>query len=268
MSFSALWWRVKVFRSRVINSFNFLIHAPSTYENWLYMIWSRFTSKPGVLKLRNGLKFHIRPKMSDRTTINEMFIMNPYGLNELVHLKPTDCVVDIGANVGAFTVMAAAQTTSGKVIAVEPVPGNFQMLSQNVAINGLKNVSLMQKAAGGSEGEIEIYSAGSQSSLYWGKNSTKEKVRLVTLAGILAENGIGKIDLLKMDCEGAEFDVLFQSSDETLKKVNSIVMEFHNVSAQKHVSHLKDFLNKKGFNARVIGGDRDWCGLLLATTPK
>lgn len=260
---SEIWWRVKVLRSRVINSFNFLIHAPFTYENWLYMILSRFTSQPGVLRLRNGLKFNIRPKMSDRTTINEMFIMNPYGMNQLFQLTPTSCVVDIGANVGAFTVMAANQVKQGKIIAVEPVSGNFQMLSQNIAMNGMKNVSLIQKAVGGQEGEMEIFSSGSQSSLYWGEGLKKEKVQLTTLAKVLDEHGIDKVDLLKMDCEGAEFDILLQSGDETLKKIRTIVMEYHNVSTGKNVMKLKAELIAKGFNARIVGGDKDWCGLLV-----
>lgn len=154
-------WNLKVLRSRLASWMLYLWYAPRTYRNWAYMIASKFDSNPGTLILRDGSKFRIRPKTSDRATINEVFIAKPYTPDESFAIGEGDHILDIGANIGAFTVYAARiAKEEGIVYGVEPVASNFSVLEENVKLNDLQNVRLLRAAVGGHKGFAAIESRG------------------------------------------------------------------------------------------------------------
>src|SRR3954447_13864968 len=127
MSWGDWWWKLKVLRSRLWNYSRYLLSAPFTYRNWLHVLLTRNVSEPSTIQLRNGLRFKVRPHTSDRGTINENFILKPYLLDDRFAISPADRVLDVGANIGAFTVAAAEQASKGVVFAVEPVSENLRI---------------------------------------------------------------------------------------------------------------------------------------------
>src|SRR5262249_47317322 len=139
-----------------------------------------------------------------------------------------DRVLDIGANVGAFTLLAARAAPQGRICAVEPETGNFALLQQNVALNRAQNVDLLQAAVGASEGRALVSSGGILSSTVTDSGNAGQTVPQVTLASLVAR--LGEVDLLKMDCEGAEFDIFFSTPLPVLRKIRRITMEYHNAS--------------------------------------
>ena len=104
--------------------------------------------------------------------------------------------------------------------------------------------------------------AGNAPSAYWGATGARtEKVRLMSLAEMIRERKIEAIDLLKLDCEGAEWDILPPCA-EILPKVRQIGMEFHlsrGWTAEKLASCLRD----RGYKVKHTGGG--WNGILWAT---
>jgi FkbM family methyltransferase len=258
-SMSRFHWEFLVWRTRIILSARILLKAPIVYRNWIYFIFSRLGRKPGLLHLRNGLTFKIRPDSSDRSTISEVVILKTYPLD----LKPGNIVVDVGANIGAFAITAATIVKHGTVFAIEPVSSIYDVLSENVRLNNLDNILLSNIALDASEGEQPMSVSGSSSSLYWGQNGETEVVRTTTLEKFMSAHHLDRIDYLKMDCEGAEFDILYSAGDHVLKRVRRIALEYHNRSSNKNALELKCVLEAAGFHVQIDGGS--WNGSMIAT---
>lgn len=129
-------------------------------------------------------------------------------------VKPGAGVLDIGAHVGYFSLLAARGTGStGKVYAFEPEPQNYQLLLRNIGSNGYTNVVATQKAVCDKIGSTTLF----LTSLDNGRHSTYQHdlpktgsvtVETTTLDDFLAVKGWPRIDLAKVDVEGAEMDVL------------------------------------------------------------
>lgn len=121
-------------------------------------------------------------------------------------------VVDIGANVGYYTLLAAKLAgPSGRVYAFEPCPGNFALLARNVEANGYRNVTLVEKAVSSSSGTAALSldrssSGGHSLSRFRGTRDSVE-VETVSLDDFFAAKS-ESVDVVKMDAEGAETAIL------------------------------------------------------------
>jgi FkbM family methyltransferase len=147
--------------------------------------------------------------------------------------KDGDIVVDVGAHMGRYTIIASKRVgPNGKVIAIEAHPGNFEMLNRNVRLNGLTNVMSINYAVYSKETKIKLYLPGGESG-YAVFNTvaltrTEEKfveVNANTLDSILQQNGIRpeEVNWIKIDVEGAEFEVL-KGAHSILSKSKDIVL--------------------------------------------
>ena len=120
-------------------------------------------------------------------------------------------VIDIGANIGYYTVIAGKRIgVNGKVFAFEPEENNFSLLSRNISLNKLNNVTVFKVALADKSGEKSLYLDNDNKghhSLSSQKSRTEKRVlvKTDTLDNILEKYGSPKIDLIKMDIEGAEF---------------------------------------------------------------
>lgn len=145
-----------------------------------------------------------------------------YGVFELAelnfvtqYLRPGDKAMDIGANVGIFSVvMGATVGAHGAVFAFEPVASNVSRLEKNVRKNTLGNVSVLSLALGAADGQMRLYMATdpaypSLQEVQGGFGSgTEVLVQVRSLDGIWEELGCPDISLVKIDVEGSEADVL------------------------------------------------------------
>ena len=151
---------------------------------------------------------------------------------DLYRLKDENLIIDIGANIGIFTVIAS--NYAQKIIAYEPLAENFKFLKKNLKHNKIDNVEV-HKLGLGKKGRARMIPMLSGS--YVGVLG-KEPVKLIGLDDIEFE----KCDLLKVDCEGSEYDLFKYASPETLKKIKRFAMEFHKdmVDSKTH----KEMINK------------------------
>jgi FkbM family methyltransferase len=165
-----------------------------------------------------------------------------------------DTVVDIGANVGVFTLWAASRHPDVKVIAVEPSPLMCEFLRRNIVSSGLHTVTVVQSAVGGQTGQAILYSRGAEvlNSLYSQDVLGSEFHPLIhtpvlTLEAVFDRYGLQTCHLLKMDCEGAEYEVLLNARQDTLDRIHRISMEYH-IGLNKHEPEdLVFFLENRGF---------------------
>ena len=226
-----------------------------------------------------------------RFVVNEIFTHRRYDRSGF-QIQPTDTIVDIGANMGIFTLWAAKQATQGKMLAIEPTSA-IDTLRLNVQRNGLTNVVPIQAAAGLDGGTFEIvtypgfnivnHHAGWQPKwwtkffiklLYWKYQSAPvmEKASVKSLRKMLDDNGVTRVNYLKCDCEGGEYEIFRNLDDDTFARIDKIAMEFHEYSPDQHREELIEILKRHGF---IIEVHKSWFeytfmkyGMLWATRKK
>jgi FkbM family methyltransferase len=125
-------------------------------------------------------------------------------------LREGDTFVDVGANIGYFTLLAARQVgPRGRVIAVEPAPGNYALLEKSLALNGLKHVEAHRIAAGASAGRARLALPDAANGGSWAlvndARSGSFEVDVQPLDALLAGR---RVQVIKIDVEGAEQQVL------------------------------------------------------------
>jgi FkbM family methyltransferase len=165
-------------------------------------------------------------------------------------------ILDIGGGLGDYTVYAARQASSGTVYAFEPLPESFSLMEQNCRENGVKNVALFAEAIWSKDSEVALDTDTGPQVTFMSHQATehstsKIRARSVTLETALRSLNLNRCDLLKMDCEGAEYDILLNTSADTLKKIDRITMEYHdNLTPHSHVE-LISFLINQGYHVET-----------------
>ena len=169
-----------------------------------------------------------------------------------IRLQPGDTVVDIGANIGAFAVLAASVVgPSGRVIAFEPVSATFERLQANVALNGYGNVQACREGVEAEDGTISIRvgvksALASAHGLIDGEATAIETVPCLSMAHVFERHGIERIHLLKIDCEGGEHGIFRSLTPALAGRIDQIALEAHPVAGES-IEALAARLDALGF---------------------
>ncbi len=203
------------------------------------------------LVLRNGMVLCGPPNHPLLQMAEEIFharLYTPDGWD----LQAGGVVVDVGANIGIFSVMAA-ERRSNRVIAFEPHPENLRFLRRNVSANRMVNVTVCESAVSDQGGWQRLYvntnAAGHSLCATPAVDNGREVVRVptTTLPEIMEANHLDRVDFLKIDCEGSEGAILLSTPAGYLKRIGRLAIEFHdNVSVIAH-DQMQDLLEKHGF---------------------
>lgn len=164
-----------------------------------------------------------------------------YPKSVLALIQPADVVLDIGANIGTFTLPAAMHCRHGAVFAFEPDPSHISNLKRNLQLNGLPHVQIVRKALGDHVSEeylvqVEPNNRGMNrilpQSRYAGRGS--QLVNVATLDDEVILLGLHKIDFIKIDVEGFEWFVLKGGSDTIRKFKPVMVIEVIDANLKVH----------------------------------
>ena len=170
-----------------------------------------------------------RPNTSDKWLINKIFNEHEYNFS-IENFNPK-LILDCGANVGYSTAYFANKYPQAKIIAVEPEPLNFKMLTYNTHF--FDNVTCINSAIWYDESYIKILPDMPGNTLAFMTEDTTaddpEALKTTTISKLLNDSGFDEIDLLKLDIEGAEREVFndVANPDEWLSKVKVMVIELH-----------------------------------------
>ena len=213
----------------------------------------------------------------------EIFQLQAY-IRHGISIEDGDCILDVGANIGLFTLFAQQLAQDTKVYAFEPTPATFELLSSNVSLYG-SNVKLFNFGLSDSDKEQTFtffprfsFLTGAYADPETERSVVKSYVvnqqkddssdlqriadeaddilderfatetftaRLRSLSGVIAEEGIERIDLLKINVEKSELDVLRGLAEEDWKKVRRIVME---VDVAENLTAITELLAARGFD--------------------
>lgn len=218
----------------------------------------------------DGLSFYVRRGSDDEAIVRRVVEQREY-LPDDFKIGPRDVVVDIGGNIGSFAVLAASLAREGRVFSYEPIPENYEILRQNLILNGHTHAKAFCQGVIDKPGKVEMFldirSNGGHSIKQLPGNLGGIQVDMTTLERILADNNITTIDFLKIDCEGAEFQILNRCDPALLSRVRRLAMEYHILEKPpkkaERARELIEFLESRGF--RVVAHHdiaTSWEGLL------
>jgi FkbM family methyltransferase len=222
-------------------------------------------------KLLNGKSIVHPLKGGLVEAILENWFEKSYFPNGFYVPKSEDVIVDIGANIGLFTIQAAQINPKARIAAFEPFPENFECLSRNAINLGLKNVTLHTYAVSSHYEQGLIVETGDRSldhQLIKQSEKTSDMsnctpVDVIPLEGIFELMKVNTISLLKVDIEGAEHDVFESTSEKTLKRIDRIALEYHDNLRPGTLSLITQKLAST-HHVKIIPSNLSSCGLLFA----
>ena len=180
-----------------------------------------------TLTLRSGPRFELRPDSSENNDYGvayEVFVHDYYNDRACRVLEPAKLIVDLGPNVGFSLLYFLHEYQHCRIIAFEPHPCHFAQAERNLVLDGSRHrVELYAQAAGAKTRMVELSDEGACSSIVESTAQKRFSVETVDIFPLLAGR---RIDLLKIDIEGGEYEILDDNRFRELD-VGAIVMEWH-----------------------------------------
>ena len=250
-----------------VNKIKRIIYTIGCCKNWGELILPMLKgNRPERVILRNGVLMEAPEGEALIEMIDEIFRIGVYTPANLP-IEPDDIVVDIGANVGVFAVYAASRTKN-TVLAFEPSPANVEFLRKNTQINSFHNIVVHNLAVSDRSGTENFALAriggGHLLSSHSAKGEIRECVEIstTTLERIIRDNSLEQIDFLKLDCEGAEGQILQSTPRSQIRKIRKIAIEFHDNVSSLHHGKIAELLEAQGFSCWLHWDGRSPFGYL------
>jgi FkbM family methyltransferase len=235
-------------------------------------------------ELPNGIVIVHLNKSETDFIYKEIFEDSQYLRHEIT-LNEGDCIFDVGANIGLFSIFVGQVCKNAKILAFEPIPPIFELLRINTTLQGL-NIKLFDCGIS-SDSKSENFTYYPQNSVVSGRfaNTMEERetlkkflinkqqqgdvretalsseeideltaelftsqpfsCQLKTISEVIREQSVGRIDLLKIDVEKSELDVLAGIQEEDWSKIRQIVVEVHDINGQ--LDSVIELLKRQGY---------------------
>jgi FkbM family methyltransferase len=243
--------------------------------------WPFFLPSYAVLlrEFRNGLKLawaHHRRRQVDRArfwdgqvvsnvsgregfvdTLVEIWGLNGYTVDGFYLPAGGDVVLDVGANVGLFSVWLARRAAGIRVWAFEPFRENYEALADNLS-GWDHRVTPLNVALGRAEGSGHMLVTGNRSldhRLATGQLAGVPVIRVISLADAVALTGADVVDFLKLDVEGAELDIFEGADAATLRRIRKMAIEYHDNIRPGTLAGLQELLRATHRVVSVRGND-------------
>ena len=223
----------------------------------LYCYLTRTNPKSRRVSLRNGIVLHLSQDHLDIVTVYLIFCRRDYG-----SIKAGTSVVDVGANIGVYSVYAALEGASS-VNAYEPCEESFDLLQKNIICNGLEQIITAHKAVVVGRPSPPIMFPRISSVHNRIENDRQEASDNYALVPAIpfskAAENLRAPNLVKMDCEGGEYDIVLNTESAVFENVEEIRLEYHRGPSRQlftalETSGYKLFFFEKGENAGIV-----WC---------
>ncbi len=220
-------------------------------KNWPTFLLDHFKIKQRryQLKLNNGLVFEVRPGTTDKGIVVEIFLLEDYK-QALGIIKSADLVIDIGAQIGVFSLYAYNANPKAKILSFEPYSANFEMLKKNLILNKASNIKPNQFAITSETKEVKLYLSDCNTGMHSLHRQTGkfEVVQGLGINELFKRFNISHCDLMKLDCEGAEAEIIADIEPVHLLSIRAIIMEYHDRAA---IPKMEAKLKQHGFQVEI-----------------
>ncbi len=195
----------------------------------------------------------------------EIFMADVYEIAALVKtLPPQPVVIDIGANAGFFDIQLLSKIDGATIYAYEPMPANVNTLRHTLQQNPRlqRSVRLFQMAVTGqpldqldlfAEAEENNQVVASQFAGFNKNNTQKITVPCITLTDIFRQHNLHSVDLLKADCEGSEYDIVYHTAPDLIRRVGRMVIEVHDMDRDRNnIGAFDTYIQSLGYTTTHV----------------
>ena len=222
-----------------------LVRSWKILKNWyLYpLVYFKLTKKDHVIfETRSGLKIKIRVNSTDLMALTHVWMIQEYSDDDFP-ISNDDVIIDVGAHIGLFALFASQFCKNGKIFCYEPIKENYKILIENIEMNQIQNIFPNNLAVTKKTSRVKIFLNDDQSghSMFI-QNKNFVEVDSKSLSDIFIDNGIKECDFLKLDCEGAEYEIVESLSSDLFTKINKTAIEYHMVDTKPEL--LEQLINK------------------------
>lgn len=215
-----------------------------------------FVSKP------NRLTFPVPASLY--LVFKEIFMSDVYNIRTLTAILPDNpLIIDVGANAGFFDVLLLSKIKNAQIYAYEPLSSNVELMRSLAASNQRfdMSVAISPFAVTGTSCEmLRIYAQDTEENQVvassvkdFNIHNVKEIwVPAISFSEIMADMPKAKVDLLKMDCEGSEYDIIFNTPPEIICRIETMLIEVHDIDNQSNVVMVSQYLHHLGYDVNYI----------------
>lgn len=204
---------------------------------------------PTRLRMRNGKAIWFRPK-SDPVALGEIFVAESYG--ELLPATHPKRIWDIGGNIGCFAIWMLLRHPNAQITSFEPCAETFEILTKNRAEWQDSEWNIRPFGLADRDQSVSAFvpfESYGQTSRH-AQKGIPTQLSLRNIATVWEEEGRPAIDLLKIDCEGDEYEILAAMPDDMWKAVSTLLVEVH-PRTDKAPNELKARLEANGFRVTI-----------------
>lgn len=247
------WTLQQIFTFQNYRRHNQILH--SSWKYWFTLILKFFPSiykGPIYLKLKEGGSFIVKDFMT-LYIFNEIFVEKSYDYPHLTANHPV--IIDIGANTGLFSLRMKQLYPESSLYSYEPFLKNFEQLERNINLSNLRNIDIFQKGVGGRTRTEKLFlnknNLGGHSLFEMEARSSEfVEIEIIGIANLLSNLGLDRIHLIKMDCEGAEYEIIKGIDAQLASKIEIIL--FESTESVYSLNKLTDHLKALGFEIEFI----------------
>lgn len=230
---------------KIPTKLSILLMAMRVLKNWYVypIVYYRITKKERViLKTRTGLQITIRVNSTDIMAFTHVWLIQEY-YGAGFELHDSDTIIDIGAHIGLFALFASQFCKKGKILCFEPVKENYKVLLDNIKLNNISNIRAFNEAVSDKISTVKIFLSNDESGHnMFATNANSIEVQSTTLQNIIDDNNITSCDFIKMDCEGAEYEIINSLDSNYLQKIKKMIIEYHFANTKPEL--LKNLISK------------------------
>ena len=194
------------------------------------------------------LKFFYRSGTCDEEIFTEAYRASKFFAPEYAP-REDHTILDIGAHIGIFSLLAAEKLTQGRVFSIEANEENYSYLTKNVELNAFQNVSTYLLALTNYRGTGRLHLSDAS----WGHSLDEtsapndwQSIKTDTLTNFMTDNHLNRVNYMKVNVEGAEYDILLSTPGEILRRIELMNIEFH-PSKYHDDRELTQYLEQCGF---------------------
>lgn len=241
--------------TKLYERISILKKAKNIFKNWIIFPLSYYNfiqSEHIIFKTRTEKTIKIRRKSTDLMALTHVWLIEEYKKPDF-KIKENDVVIDIGAHIGLFTLHASQFCTEGTIYSFEPVKENYELLLENIRLNGLEQVKTFNLAVSNSNEPIKLFINDDESGhSMFSESSQSTMIDSISLQNVFDSNQIKQCNFLKLDCEGAEYEIMKNLPLEYYDKIDKIIIEYHMADSHPELlNELKKILVSQHFYIEI-----------------